>query len=173
MFRACNEFCTVLSCTFLNTFTLQTCFCLSARLYLIVSHHCSVQFIPSSRLFDRTPKELFFFFCYFRLANNANGCFGCLCCSFWTSSSMNADLNVFNTCLYIHLCIYQTLLSKATYSAFMLYIFLSVHVHQDFLTINGAALMWTLQNVLRGYRHFLARPVGSRENSCHEISSHP
>ncbi len=29
--------------------------------------------------------------------------------------------------LHLHLCIYQTLLSKATYSALMLYIFLSVH----------------------------------------------
>ncbi len=155
-----NEFCTVLSCKICNTFMLQTCFCLSARLYLIVSHHCSVQFIPSSRLFDRTPKELFFLLLLFSVGKHSvhpyspvlllfkclshrNNDKDCLCCSFWTSSSMNADLNVFKTCLYIHLCIYQMLLSKATYSAFMLYIFLSVHVNQDrnFLTINGAALM--------------------------------
>ncbi len=53
IFRACNEFCIVLSRTVLNTFTLQMCFCVSARLYLIVSGHCSVQFIRSSRLFGR------------------------------------------------------------------------------------------------------------------------
>ncbi len=58
VFRSCNEFCTVRSHTVLNTWTLQMCFCISARLYLIVSPHCLVQFIRS-RLIDRTPKELF------------------------------------------------------------------------------------------------------------------
>ncbi len=60
MFRACNDFCTVLSHTVLNTFMLQTCFCISVHLYLIVSPHCSVQFIRSSHLFGHTLKELFF-----------------------------------------------------------------------------------------------------------------
>ncbi len=45
MFHASNDFCTVI-----NNFMLQMCFCISARLYLIVSRHCSVQFIWSSRL---------------------------------------------------------------------------------------------------------------------------
>ncbi len=59
MFRACNDFCTFLSRTVLNTFTLQMCSCISACLYLIVSRHCSLQFIRLSCLFIRTPKELF------------------------------------------------------------------------------------------------------------------
>ncbi len=41
--RACNDFC-----------------CISACLYLIVSRHCSVQFIRSFHLLGRTPKEFFF-----------------------------------------------------------------------------------------------------------------
>ncbi len=94
-------------------------FCISARLYLIMSRHCSVQFIRSSCLFGRTPKELFLFllfsvagysvhpyspvdyFCYLNVCNTEIMMCGWkdfLCCSFWTSSSMNADLNVFNTC---------------------------------------------------------------------------
>ncbi len=60
MFRACHDFCTFLSRTVLNTFTLQMCSCISACLYLIVSRHCSLQFIRSSCLFVRTPTELFF-----------------------------------------------------------------------------------------------------------------
>ncbi len=58
--NTCNDFCTVLSHTVLNTSTLQMCFCISTRLYLIVSPHCSVQFIRSSRLFGQKPEELFF-----------------------------------------------------------------------------------------------------------------
>ncbi len=116
VFRACNDFCTVFSRTVLNTFTLQTCFCISARLHLIVSPHFSVQFIRSSRLFSRTPKELFLllfsvgehsvhpqYLCYLNVCNTEIMICGwkdCLCCFFWTSSNMNADVNVF-TLLYI------------------------------------------------------------------------
>ncbi len=81
MFRACNDFSTVLSHTVLNTFTLQMCFYISACLYLIVSRHCSVQFIRSSRLFGRTFEHCFAaifgwrtfgasqYFCYLNVCN--------------------------------------------------------------------------------------------------------
>ncbi len=108
MFCACNDFCTVLSRTVLITFTLQMCFCISAHLYLIMSRHCWIQFIRSSRLFVWTPKELFVVAIFgWRTFSTSEYCNTeiiicdwkeCLCCSFWTSSSMNADLNVFNTC---------------------------------------------------------------------------
>ncbi len=53
-------------CVFLGQFLIlshcrRVC-CISARLYSITSRHCSVQFIRSSHLFGRTPKEGFLLF---------------------------------------------------------------------------------------------------------------
>ncbi len=47
VFRGCNEFCTVLSRKVLNRFTLQMCFCISARLYLVVSFFSTIYSIFS------------------------------------------------------------------------------------------------------------------------------
>ncbi len=47
------------------------------------------------------PYSLVAYFCYLNVCNTEIMMCGwkdCLCCSFWTSSSMNADVNVFNTC---------------------------------------------------------------------------
>ncbi len=43
----------------------------------------------------------------------------------------------------------------------------------QFLKMNCAVLIYTLLNILREYRHVLARHIGSCEISCHGISSHP
>ncbi len=65
VFRACNDFCTVLSRTVLNTFTLQMCFCISARLYLIVFGTIYSVF----SLIRPNTKKAYFFCCYYRLPN--------------------------------------------------------------------------------------------------------
>ncbi len=105
MFHACNDFCTVLSRTVLNTYTLQTCFCISAHLYLInwfgllaySAKHRKSSFIYfllffSCRIFSASL--LFLNVCNTEIL--MCGWKDRLCSSFWTSNSMNADLNVFN-----------------------------------------------------------------------------
>ncbi len=49
-----------ISIILLQTLTLQMCFCISARLYLIVSRHCSVQFIQVVSLIRPNTESVFF-----------------------------------------------------------------------------------------------------------------
>ncbi len=70
VFRACNDFCTVLSRTVWNTFTLQMCFCISARLCLIGSLHSLFGTIYSVfSLIRPNTERAFCCCCYFWLAN--------------------------------------------------------------------------------------------------------
>ncbi len=57
----CNDFCVFLGQFLILSHCRRVC-CISARLYSITSRHCSVQFIRSSHLFGRTPKEGFLLF---------------------------------------------------------------------------------------------------------------
>ncbi len=50
--RACNDFCVFLWQFWILSHCRRVC-CISARLYLIASRHCSVQFIRSFRLFGK------------------------------------------------------------------------------------------------------------------------
>ncbi len=100
MLRACKEFCVFDSFKYFHTAdtfaalvhaTIWSC-------HIIVRYNLFGHLTYSATILVAEHSVHSYYFCYLNVWNRNNDVWLKDCCSFWTSSSMNADLNVFNTC---------------------------------------------------------------------------